>query len=210
MVYWEVSVIVLWVVVLLLLFYLIALTRQIGVLHLRIQPVGARTTTAGLDVGEYAPMQVLTSTKNTPVYIGNATDRDTILLFLSTSCPACQTMAEALSRFVAETYEQIVLVFGAIDPVEVEAFLHKHRIRGRPVVISPSVVTAFRVSGVPYGFAIDRDGKIRGKGIVNTAEHIESLVNTIRYSTATMEEVALVPLPDVRTSDEHARVLERG
>lgn len=209
MVYWEISTAALWIVVLLLLVYLVALTRQVGVLHLRIQPVGARTTNAGLDIGEYAPLHVLTDTQRRPVHLRDAT-RATVLLFLSTNCPACRTLGEALPSFTADLGEQIVLVFGAIDPVEVEAFLREHKIRNVPVVISPEVVTAFRVSGVPYGFAIDHSGKIQGKGIVNTAEHVESLVNTMRYMTPTVQQLVVAQEQSGFVLRERRDGLERG
>ena len=50
-----ISNIVLWVVVLALLAVVLALTRQLGVLHERISPVGALMLNRGLAVGEKAP-----------------------------------------------------------------------------------------------------------------------------------------------------------
>ena len=51
----AISVIVLWIVVLSLLAVVFALTRQLGVLHERIAPVGALMLNRGLMVGESAP-----------------------------------------------------------------------------------------------------------------------------------------------------------
>ena len=51
----AISNIVLWIVVLALLAVVLALTRQLGVLHERIAPVGALMLNRGLAVGEKAP-----------------------------------------------------------------------------------------------------------------------------------------------------------
>lgn len=195
--YWIVSTGLLWIVVLLILVYLVALTRQIGVLHLRLQPTGARMTNAGLDIGEYAPFQVLTTISGTPVYLGPNTERNTILIFVSTSCPACSNLLASLRSFIREMNEQIVLVFGAADQNEVKLFLAHQGVPSVPVIISPEIVTAFRVSGVPYAFALDKAGLVRGKGIVNTAEHVESLANTIKYGVPSMEQFIPVLQTDV-------------
>lgn len=187
--YWEISMTVLWLVVILILIYLVALTRQIGILHLRVEPTGARMTNDGIEVGKYAPFQVLTTTMGDAIRLGPDAERSTILLFLSTTCSACASLAASLRGVIGQTQEQYVLVFGAAEPVDVEAFVVHHKVTSLPVVISPEVVTAFQVNGVPYGFALDPSGIVQGKGIVNTAEHIESLVNTVTYGVPSVERL---------------------
>ena len=87
---------------------------------------------------------------------------------------------------------QLVLVFGAADETEVEKFLASFRVNHLPIVISPKLVDAFQVTSIPYGFAVDESGIIRGKGITNTADHIESLANTVRYGVASIEALDMV------------------
>ncbi len=57
----AVSNIVLWVIVLTLLVVVLALTRQLGVLHERIAPVGALMVGRGLTVGDQAPVVGVTA-----------------------------------------------------------------------------------------------------------------------------------------------------
>src|SRR5882757_547295 len=52
----AISNVVLWIVVLALLAVVLALTRQVGVLHERIAPAGALMINRGLTVGEKAPV----------------------------------------------------------------------------------------------------------------------------------------------------------
>ena len=207
--YWEISMSVLWLVVILILIYLVALTRQIGILHLRLEPTGARMTNEGIEVGKYAPFQVLTTIADDPIRLGPDAERNTILLSLSTTCSACASLADSLRSVIGQAQEQYVLIFGAADLIEVEAFVVQHKVTSIPLVISPEAMTAFQVSGVPYGFALDRSGIVRGKGIVNTAEHIESLANAVTYGISSMEQLlaqrhnkSSVPSVTVETSRE--------
>ena len=49
-------------------------------------------------------------------------------------------------------------------------------------MLSPETRSAYGVVGVPYGYALDTRGVIRGKGIVNNDEHLDSLANTFYVS----------------------------
>jgi methylamine dehydrogenase accessory protein MauD len=187
--YWEISNIILWVIVILILIYLIALTRQIGILHMRVSPTGARMTSEGLKVGEYAPFQVLTTIKGTPVHLSHKNELGTILLFISVDCPGCVGLVDSLQSIIYDLPEQIVLVFSTAGTQEVEKFIDIYELHNLPVVISSEVANAFQIEGVPYGFAIDSTGIIRGKGITNTVEHTESLANTIKYGIPSMEHL---------------------
>jgi hypothetical protein len=52
---WLASYLLLWVLVLSVVFAIIVLARQIGVLHMRILPAGARAVNAGPSIGSVAP-----------------------------------------------------------------------------------------------------------------------------------------------------------
>ena len=71
----AISVIVLWIVVLALLAVVLALTRQLGVLHERIAPVGALMLNRGLAVGERAPAMDVAALDGTAIRIGGASRR---------------------------------------------------------------------------------------------------------------------------------------
>ena len=65
-----VSNVLLWIVVILLGATLLALVRQIGVLHERVFPVGAMLTGDGPRIGELVPELQLTDIEDRPVRIG--------------------------------------------------------------------------------------------------------------------------------------------
>jgi len=47
---------------------------------------------------------------------------------------------------------------------------------------------AFEVSKLPFAVLIDADGILRGKGLVNTREHMESLVESMDSGIVTVQE----------------------
>src|SRR5579862_5560680 len=89
---------ILWVVVVCLCVALLAVIRQLGVLHERIAPVGALMLTKGLKVGESAPAVAVTDLEGRPLTVGapRADERATLVMFVSPTCPVCKTLLPAL------------------------------------------------------------------------------------------------------------------
>ncbi|HWW81089.1 MAG TPA: hypothetical protein VNY82_15940, partial [Steroidobacteraceae bacterium] len=90
----AISNIVLWIVVLALLAVVLALTRQLGVLHERIAPVGALMLNRGLAVGEQAPAMDVVDLAGARVKLGSprSDGKSTLLLFVSPTCPVCKSL----------------------------------------------------------------------------------------------------------------------
>ena len=86
-----ISNVVLWVVVLALLAVVLALTRQLGVLHERITPVGALMLNKGLTVGEQAPTVDVVDLGGSTLKVGapRADGKSTLLLFTSRRLVLC-------------------------------------------------------------------------------------------------------------------------
>src|SRR3981081_3437281 len=88
-----ISQILLWVLVLSMALMMLALLRQVGVLHERIAPMGALTLDPGPKEGEAAPLfEVKDLRRGAPLKIGGPRGRSTLLFFLSPTCPVCQNM----------------------------------------------------------------------------------------------------------------------
>jgi methylamine dehydrogenase accessory protein MauD len=47
---------------------------------------------------------------------------------------------------------------------------------------------AFQVDKLPYAVLIDSEGVLRAKGLVNTREHLESLIEAMDTGIATLQE----------------------
>ncbi len=87
-----VSQILSWIVILGLGLALLALARQVGVLHVRLAPAGALLTGKGPVVGEPAPVLDAMTLDGAALAIGKplAAGRNQLLLFVSPHCPLVQ------------------------------------------------------------------------------------------------------------------------
>jgi methylamine dehydrogenase accessory protein MauD len=74
------------------------------------------------------------------------------------------------------------------EPAEQRRFIHAHRLESFPYLVSTALGLAFRVSKLPFAVLIDREGRIRAKGLVNTREQIESLLNARALGVASLQE----------------------
>lgn len=143
---------------------------------------GFAYTTDGPALGASAPVTELTTMTGKTLLLTTARERNLILLFVSPSCGYCRKVAEYLPKFAQDAPEDLVLVFGAVEPETLRAFVKEFNLASLPIVISPEARSAYGVVGVPYGYALDTRGVIRGKGIVNTDEHLDALANTFYVS----------------------------
>lgn len=181
----------LWIAVLVLIAVVVALVRQIGVLHERVFPVGALVTPGGLRVGEAAPRVTIDDLRGRSVQIGGAeeTGRKTLLFFLSPTCPVCKTLLPVVTRLAAAEHPPARVVLASDgDPAEHRPFVERERLTSTPYVLSGELGVLYQVAKLPYAVLIDGVGILRAKGLVNTREHLESLFEAARLGVGTMQE----------------------
>jgi methylamine dehydrogenase accessory protein MauD len=186
-----VSNLLLWLLVVGLAITVLALTRQIGLLHERISPVGALSPQSKIEVGDAAPELALMDLHDRPQQIGGVSGDETrtLLFFLSPTCPVCETLLATVER-VAQTEVPRVRVVLASDgePEEHRAFIAKKRISHLPYVLSAQLGMRYGVAKLPYAVLIDEDGMVAAQGLVNTREHLESLFEAQRHGVASIQE----------------------
>lgn len=186
-----VSNVLLWIAVVALAAVVVALVRQIGVLHERVFPVGALVMPGGPKVGAAAPTLTASDLAGRAVAIGGADDagRRTLLFFVSPTCPVCKTLLPVVRGIVAATAPPTRLVLASDgDPAEHRAFVARAGLGDLPYVVSSDLGLAFQVGKLPYAVLIDADGVLLAKGLVNTREHVESLFEAARLGVASMQE----------------------
>lgn len=190
-----VSNLALWVCVVVLAGIVLALVRQIGLLHERIAPAGALMTGAGPTVGEPAPVLDVTTLDGRALQVGSVDDqgRATLLFFLSPTCPVCKTLLPTLLRVASDETPSSdggmrVILASDGEPAEHAAFAGKNRLDHLPYVLSPALGMTYRIGKLPYAVLIDRHGIVRARGLVNTREHLESLFEAERQGVASVQE----------------------
>jgi len=182
---------VLWVLVLVLAAVVLALVRQLGVLHERIAPAGALMLNRGPTVGEPAPVLEVADLDGQPLRLGSARadGRSTLLLFVSPSCPVCKSLLPAVksSRKDERSWMDVVLASDG-DTREQREFVRAQGLDGIPYVVSAALGLAYQVGRLPFAALLDQQGILRARGLVNSREHLESLFEAKRLGVASLQE----------------------
>lgn len=186
----------LWLAVVVLGVVVLVLTRQIGLLHERIGPTGALSQAAGLEVGQPAPELLLRDLSGRSVQVGGGpaggeAGARTLLLFLSPDCPVCKGLAPTLRRLVREEPDlRLVLASDgeADDAAAHDAFRRAMGLEEEPYVLSTELGLRYRVARLPTAVLIDAGGSVRAHGMVNTREHLESLLAADELGVASLQD----------------------
>jgi len=187
-----VSNVVLWILVLVLAGVVVALARQIGVLYERIAPVGALTLGRGPAVGDKPAIVAAVALDGHTWQIGapSADGRGTLLFFLSVTCPVCKSLLPVLRALAREERTRLqVILAGDGNPDEYRALARAHGVEDLPCVLSPALGMTWQVPRLPYAVLLDAAGTIRSKGLVNTREHLESLLEADALGVGTLQEL---------------------
>ena len=186
-----ISVIVLWIVVLCLLAVVLALTRQLGVLHERIAPVGALMLNRGLAVGEPAPAIDVVDLHGAKLRLGapRTDGKSTLLLFVSPTCPVCKSLlpiVKSSGRDERDWLDIILASDGNTD--EHRDYIRANGLGGIPYVLSAPLGMTYQVSRLPFAALLDEAGVLRARGLINSREHLESLFEAKRLGVASLQD----------------------
>jgi methylamine dehydrogenase accessory protein MauD len=180
--WWIASYVVLWLLVILLSILVVALARQVGVLHLRLGPRGAlEEDDEGPPLGGAVPPHRARDLDGRPVTIGGGGEGQ-LVLFVSPDCSLCRAVLPSLPVAARTAGLGPAVVVDASAPGDHARELARKGIR---VVAEPAIAEAYRVPGTPYAVAIDATGVIRAKGTVNNLEQMEGLADTARRRLST-------------------------
>jgi hypothetical protein len=154
--WWAAAFVVQWILLGVLAVVVVALARQIGVLHLRLSPVGAlEVDDEGPPLGAAAEARVARGRDGMSVLVGGPGPRR-LLAFVSPTCPICEQVLPSMPAAAKA---------GGLVP---------------QVVSDPELERAYGVPGVPFLVVLDEMGVVRSKGTVNSLEQIEGLIDTAR------------------------------
>lgn len=175
-----------WAITLLLILAVWALARQVGLLHERIQPVGALSLGQAIKAGDPAPPFTLPSLTGGSVSLGGASGQSTLLFFLSETCPVCKTLLPVLAALRQQERLHIVLASDGERGAHLD-FIAAHGLQAFPYLLSREVGLAYQISKLPYAVLIDERGSVASHGLVNTREHLESLLEARRLGHASVQ-----------------------
>ena len=145
---WIASYVLLWVAVLVLSLAVVALLRQIGVLHARLHPMGVHFGGEGPELSSVAPPVPDLSYGESPL---------TLLAFTSPTCEVCKVLRPSLDA-IKRSYRDVQVRILDLDDATRPTF------------------TAFNVRSTPYVVAVGGDGTVKGRGVANSLEQVEELM----------------------------------
>ena len=187
-----VSNVILWIVVIVLGLVVLALARQVGILHERVAPAGALMPTSGPKVGELTEAMSIADINGHTVTVGGpSTDHmNTLIMFISPTCPVCKSLVPTAKSLASSERNRLNLVF-ASDGDKLErhqAYTKDLNLYKYPYVLSEKLGMSFEVSKLPFAVLIGADGTLQSKGLVNTREHLESLIEAMDTGIATLQD----------------------
>jgi methylamine dehydrogenase accessory protein MauD len=180
-----VSTVLLWLAVGVLALLVLALARQVGVLHERVAPLGALMLDQGPKVGERAPIFEVKDLFGRPTRLGGLRGRPLLLLFVSSTCPVCKKILPIALRLAREENLDLALIG---DEREEDLRRLAQGLAEVQVLNAPEVGQVYKVGKIPYAVLIDPEGVIRAKGLVNNREHLESLMEAYRLGMASIQD----------------------
>lgn len=181
--------IVLWLLVLIQFLFIAALARQIGVIHVRLGPAGARMMNPGPQVGQAAPPLNTSDVSGNSVTIGAERGKRTLMVFISTQCPVCKDIIPNLKTLAHTERDEleVILIIPNEDIEIAQRFVLDHRLEHIPLISSTDLVSQYQIGVTPYAVMVDHTGIVRAKGLVNNAVQVESLLTATDTGYASIQ-----------------------
>jgi methylamine dehydrogenase accessory protein MauD len=186
-----VSNVALWILVVALAAVVLALVRQIGILHERVAPAGALVGREGPRPGERAPALKVADLAGRRLRVGGSepSGAGTLLLFVAPGCPVCKAVLPAARSLRDAERGRLRLVLASSGPrAEHEAFVREQGLEDESYVLSAELGLLYQVGRLPHAVLLDAEGSVRARGLVNSREHLESLCEAQALGVASLQE----------------------
>jgi methylamine dehydrogenase accessory protein MauD len=104
----------------------------------------------------------------------------------------CKKLLQVVRSFAQSERQGVAIVLvGDGDRPSHEALVAEHRLDGLPLVLSPIVGITLGIGKLPHAVLVDAEGVVRSSGIVNSREHLESLLVAEETGYASMQDYLL-------------------
>ena len=104
-----------------------------------------------------------------------------LILFVWPPCPICKSLVPTAKSLARSEQGRLALAFASDggEPEQHEQYINDLSLDAYPYVVSLELGMKFEVGKLPYAVLIGADGVLRSKGLVNSREHLESLVESM-------------------------------
>jgi methylamine dehydrogenase accessory protein MauD len=93
-----------------------------------------------------------------------------------------------IARNFARTESLDIVFVGDDEPDEQRAMIARLEMEGLPFVNSSIVGRTFHVDRLPHAVLIGQDGTLLSKGLVNSREHLESLITAHEMGVVSVQD----------------------
>jgi methylamine dehydrogenase accessory protein MauD len=169
----------------------LALVRQVGILHQRVAPAGALTISQGVRPGEVAPELSVRTLDGEPLTIGGVRPdgRSTLLAFVSPDCPVCAQLVPVIRAIARQEASWLTVVFASDGASSRHAeFCRQKGLTDFAYVVSMELGLTYQIGKLPFAVLLDETGRLVAQGLTNNREHLESLFEAKRLSVSSIQE----------------------
>jgi methylamine dehydrogenase accessory protein MauD len=135
-----------------------------------------------------SPVLSLTGLQSEPVQVGGSQARATLVFFLAPTCPVCKKLIPVLKALARDEVRGMQLVLASDGDADHLGFVREHGLEQMPYVLSTELGMSYRVSRLPYAVLIDPQGVVASKGLVNSREQLDSLLNAHDMKMPTIQQ----------------------
>ena len=139
-------------------------------------PVGAAPEDLGLPAGTAAPDFTLPDLAGEPVSLKDFTGKPVLLVFSSTTCPACEKMYSNLKAFSAARRDLQVVMISRGTAEENQQMVAAQGFRFPMSVWDDAVAQRYQAPSTPFFVVVDGQGVIWASGFANTQVELARLL----------------------------------
>lgn len=166
----------LWIFVAVSIFLWVAILRQIGLLHTRLGPTGALQSEDGPELGTKLPVDNFVALDGSHGILHQS--KPTLVGMVQPGCSVCDSILPAFRKMSRQPHPHtgVLLVIEAPDRATAETYVASKGLSAQHVVTVKDLGKSLNVSSTPFAVLVDTTGVVLSKGLINSMEHVESLI----------------------------------
>lgn len=156
------------------------LVRNLRYLHSKLPAAGALMLSGGLRVGDRVPAVAADSLSGKSIQLGDGKmeGRGALLFFFSPTCPVSQAMLPVVQSFGQEHRLSFRTVFATDGHEQGHGDVaSRYGVAAEDYTVSEALGMTIGIGRVPQAVLLDDSGRVQARGLINTREHLESLLN---------------------------------
>lgn len=178
--FFWISYVTIWVILITLLLLNLILFRQMG---LFIMGSARGVNKSGISIGKKIPLDItnLESVKGKLISTAEIKGNPTLIFFASTHCAECKSIFPYIEK-TCRDLNVIPVYFFFSDIDSTKEYLNVVNPELDAISISQHIGDKFDVEFTPFAYAVDENGVVQDKGLVNALHRLEEMVSSISKS----------------------------